>query len=39
MPVREMTASREATNKAWVLRDDRFKAKIEAKTGRRAALC
>lgn len=36
MPERELTAIREATNKAWVLGDDRFKAKIEAKTGRRA---
>lgn len=33
---RELTAIREATNKAWVLGDDRFKAKIEAKTGRRS---
>jgi putative transposase len=32
---RDLTAIREATNKAWVLGDDRFKAKIEAKTGRR----
>jgi putative transposase len=36
MPERELTAIREATNKAWVLGDDRFKAKIEAKTVRRA---
>jgi len=36
MPERELTAIREATNKAWVLGDDRFKTKIEAKTGRRA---
>lgn len=36
MPERELTAIREATNKAWVLGNDRFKAKIEAKTGRRA---
>jgi len=36
MPERELTAIREATNKAWVLGDDRFKAKIEAKTGWRA---
>jgi putative transposase len=32
---RDLTAIREATNKAWVLGDDRFKAQIEAKTGRR----
>ena len=38
MPERELTAIREATNKAWVLGDDRFKANIEAKTGRRAIL-
>lgn len=36
MPERDLTAIREATNKAWVLGDDRFKAQIEAKTGRRA---
>ena len=36
MPERELMTIREATNKAWVLGDDRFKAKIEAKTGRRA---
>lgn len=36
MRERELTAIREATNKAWVLGDERFKAKIEAKTGRRA---
>ena len=36
MPEQELTAIREATNKAWVLGNDRFKAKIEAKTGRRA---
>lgn len=35
MPDRELTAIREATNKAWVLGDDRFKAQIEARTGRR----
>jgi putative transposase len=35
MPERELTAIREATNKTWVLGDDRFKAKIEAKTGLR----
>jgi hypothetical protein len=36
MPERELTAIREATNKAWVLGDDRFKAEIEARTGWRA---
>lgn len=36
MPDRELTAIREATNKAWVLGDERFRAKIEATTGRRA---
>ncbi|BFM12483.1 transposase [Simiduia litorea] len=36
MPERDLTAIREATNKAWALGDDRFKAQIEAKTGRRA---
>jgi putative transposase len=36
MPGRDLTATREATKKAWVLGDDRFKAEIEAKTGRRA---
>lgn len=36
MPERELTAIREATNKAWVLGDERFRAKIEAKTGWRA---
>lgn len=35
MPERDLTAIREATNKAWVLGDDRFKAQIEARTGRR----
>ena len=35
MPERDLAAIRETTNKAWVLGDDRFKAKIEAKTGRR----
>ena len=33
MPERELTAIREATNKAWVLGSDRFKAQVEAKTG------
>lgn len=37
MPERDLAAIREATNKAWVLGDDRFKAQIEAKTGRRPA--
>ncbi len=36
MPDRELAEIREATNKAWALGDDRFKAQIEAKTGRRA---
>lgn len=35
MPERDLAAIREATNKAWVLGDDRFKAQIEARTGRR----
>lgn len=35
MPERDVAAIRDATNKAWVLGDDRFKAQIEAKTGRR----
>lgn len=37
MPERDLAAIREATNKAWVLGDDRFKAQIEAETGRRSA--
>ena len=37
MAEREMTAIREATNKAWVLGSDRFKAQFEAKTGRQPA--
>jgi putative transposase len=36
MPERALAAIREATNKAWVLGDDRFKAQIEARTGRRS---
>jgi putative transposase len=36
MPERDVATIRDATNKAWVLGDDRFKAQIEAKTGRRA---
>ena len=35
MPERELTAIRDATNKAWVLGDAGFKAQIAAKTGRR----
>lgn len=35
MSERDLAAIREAANKAWVLGDDRFKAQIEAKTGRR----
>ncbi|HET8941680.1 MAG TPA: hypothetical protein VFN13_06820 [Rudaea sp.] len=35
MPERDIAMIREATNKAWALGDDRFKAQIEAKTGRR----
>jgi putative transposase len=35
MTERDLAAIREATNKAWVLGDDRFKEQIEAKTGRR----
>jgi len=35
MPERVLTAIRDATNKGWVLGNDRFKAQIEAKTGRR----
>ena len=36
MPAQELAAIREASNKAWVLGDDRFKRQIEAKTGRRS---
>lgn len=36
MPEQDITAIRDATNKGWVLGDERFKAQIEAKTGRRA---
>ena len=36
MPERDLEAIREATNKSWVLGDDRFRTQIEAKTGRRA---
>lgn len=35
MPEWDVSAIREATNKSWVLGDDRFKAQIEATTGRR----
>ena len=37
MPERDLTLIRESTHKAWVLGDDRFKAQIEAATGRRSA--
>ncbi len=37
LPERQLSEIREATNKGWVLGDDRFKAQIEVKTGRRAA--
>lgn len=36
MAERDLMAIREATNKAWALGDNKFKAQIEAKTGRRA---
>ena len=36
MSERDLAAIREASNKAWVLGDDRFKGQIEAKTGRRS---
>jgi putative transposase len=36
MSERELTAIRDATNKAWVLGDEWFKAQIAAKTGRRS---
>jgi putative transposase len=36
MAERELTAIRDATNKAWVLGNDRFKTQIEVKTGRRS---
>jgi putative transposase len=35
--VADLEAIREATNKAWVLGSDRFKAKIETLSGRRTA--
>ena len=34
LPGRDLAAIREATNKAWVLGDERFKAQIAVKTGR-----
>ncbi len=37
MPDHDVTAIREATTKAWVLGSDRFKAHVEAKTGRQFA--
>ena len=36
MAEHELKTIRDASNKAWVLGDDRFKAQIEASTGRRA---
>jgi len=36
MAERDLAVIREATDKAWVLGDDRFKQQIEAKTGRRS---
>ena len=36
MPERDLSTIREATNKSWALGDARFKAQIEATTGRRA---
>lgn len=36
MPEQELTAIRDATNKAWALGNERFKAQIAANTGRRA---
>ncbi len=38
-PEIELNTIREATNKAWVLGNDRFKETIEALTGRRTAPC
>ena len=35
MPERDIAAIRHATNKAWVLGDEHFKAQIAEKTGRR----
>ena len=36
LPERELSVIRESTNKAWALGDERFRAQIEARTGRRA---
>jgi putative transposase len=36
MPERDVTAIREATNKAWVLGSDWFKSQVESRTGRRS---
>ena len=36
MPELTLAAIREATNKAWVLGDERFKAQIQARSGRRS---
>lgn len=36
IPELDLTSIREATNKAWILGDARFKAQIEAKLGRRS---
>ena len=36
MPEQDINAIRHATNKAWVLGDERFKTQIAQKTGRRA---
>ncbi len=36
MAERDLTAIREATNRAWVLGCDHFKSQVEAKTGRRS---
>lgn len=36
MSERDVATIRDATNKAWALGDDRFKAQIEAQTGRRS---
>ena len=37
LPALTLAQIRDATNKAWVLGDDRFKAQIEQQTGRRAS--
>ena len=36
MAARDLAAIRDATNKSWVLGDNRFKAHIEVRTGRQA---